>query len=117
MVSPVKNVLAVAEELVQVPSRLEQLDSSLNELEEVSPGLVDAILPAGDLGGLAVALGDEGVAQFVGGVDAMLAELVGLAGEVGEPLAEQAAVFVVGTHLVAARNHRALRYPGLQRTG
>ncbi len=74
---PVQNILAITEELVQVPSGLQKLDTGFNELEKVSPGLIHSVLPAGNLSSFTVTLSDESITKLVRCGDTVLAKLVG----------------------------------------
>lgn len=77
---------AVSEELVQLVRGGEELASCLHQLQQVSPGLVYAILPLGDGGSVSVAVVDQLVHHLVDGRHPLLAYAARLGGELRELL-------------------------------
>lgn len=70
--------------LQQVVGSLEELSARVDELKQVGPALVDAVLPLGQRGGLRVSALDQRVDDLVDRVHALLAHCACLPGELTE---------------------------------
>lgn len=79
-------LFAVSEELVQLVWCSQHLPASLHQLQEVSPWLIQAVLPLSNGGRIWVATVDHLVHHFVDLLHALLANAVGFWGKLGELL-------------------------------
>lgn len=82
----VEDLLGVVVELVELVGGGEDLRPGVDELQQVGPGLVQAILPLCDGGGVAVAAVDQLVRLPIDAVHALLADVPGVTGKLSETL-------------------------------
>ena len=83
-----QRVLAVVIEAPQLPRRLQHLRPGLDQLEQVSPRLVQPVLPLGNGSRVAVTQLDELVAQLVRLLDPFAADVLRVFGELLEAVAQ-----------------------------
>ena len=79
-----QDLLGVVVELVQLEGGGEDLRARVDELQQVGPGLVHAVLPLGHAGVLRVARLDQLVRLAVDAVHALLADGAGVPGKLPE---------------------------------
>lgn len=79
-------LFAVSEELVQLVWCCQHLPAGLHQLQEVGPRLVQSVLPLSDGGCIWVATVDHLIHHFVHLLHALLANVVGFWGKLGESL-------------------------------
>ena len=99
------HLLAVAEELLELPAGLEHLGAGARQLEQVLPRRVQVLAPLGDHGRVGVAGVHEHAGDLADVVDALLADLLRVGGELAEALAEQLHVLKVLAELVGIGDH------------
>jgi len=83
-----QSFLAVVEELVQFPRCRQCLRSSVNQLQQVSPRLVDSILPLSDRRCIRMASGNQLIADVVDSGDTFLANHLSLVCKLLESVAQ-----------------------------
>ncbi len=82
----VEDLLGVVVELVKFVGGGEDLRSGVDELQQVGPGLVQAVLPLRDGGSVAVSGVDQFIRLPVDGVHALLADVPSVSGKFSETL-------------------------------
>lgn len=88
LVHPSPNLFAVGEEPVQLLRRRQHLRTRLHQLQQVSPRLVQAVLPLGNGGSVRVAAFDHFIGQLVDLLQPLLAQGVSLTDKLAEGLLE-----------------------------
>lgn len=81
-------LFAVSEKLVQLVRCCQHLSAGLHQLQEVGPWLIQSVLPLSDGGCVRMAAVDHLVHHFVHLLHALLANVVGFWGKLGESLLE-----------------------------
>lgn len=82
----VEDLLGIVVEFVELVGGGKDLRPRVDELQQVCPGLVQAVLPLSDGGGVAVARVDQLVSLAVDSVHALLTDAASVTGEFSETL-------------------------------